>query len=81
MVCAVIDYRGLEGLFKERGIKWRIDGELKEPSANDIWRVCAEARKQLAALPPGGQPQLEIGRLIIQKNGLHYDVYVHIGEI
>lgn len=81
MVCAVIDYRRLESLFKEQGIQWKIDGELKAPTANDIWRVVTESRRQLAELPPGGQPQLEIGRLIVQKNGLHYDVYLHMGEI
>lgn len=48
------------------------------PEAEDIKRVVDGAVKELTEEPDGSL--IEIGRLIIQKNGKSIDLYLHIGE-
>lgn len=67
-------------LFEVRNYKWRIGGELRHPTANDIEKVLREAKAALDN-ESGTEVSLEIGRLIVRKEAGHYDVYVHFGEL
>lgn len=69
----------IESIFLLHDYKWRIDGELRAPSSEDIETVIERAKTYL---DEGGS--IEIGRLIIQKMDQDkelYDVYVHVGSI
>lgn len=70
----------IEMLFKARGYKWRIGGELRFPTAEDIEKVLRTAKASID-MDGGTEVQLEIGRLIVRKDAGHYDVYVYFGEL
>jgi hypothetical protein len=67
----------LESLFILKGYEWKIDGELRIPTAEDISDVFERAKEMLSV-----GDSIEIGRLIINEYDTDlYDVYVKIGEL
>lgn len=70
----------IEMLFKARGYKWRIGGEQRFPTSEDIEKVLRTAKASID-MDGGTEVQLEIGRLIVRKEAGHYDVYVYFGEL
>jgi hypothetical protein len=67
----------IESLFLIKGYQWKIDGELKSPTAADISDVFERAKEMLSV-----GDSIEIGRLIINKyDEDKYDIYVQIGEL
>lgn len=72
----MIDYARLEALFIELGYRWRFDGVLKNPTAEDLRQAIDRLSKELY----DDQDQAEMGNLIVQKNGKHFDIYLHVGE-
>lgn len=69
----------LEEVMREHDYTWRIDDVLQHPSAADIKQVIDKAVAELYYEQDGAL--IEVGRLIIQKNGTMYDVYLHFGAI
>lgn len=72
----MIDYASLEDLFIQFGYRWYFDGVLKNPTAEDLRQAIDRLGKELY---DDGQ-QAELGHLIVQRNGRHLDVYLHVGE-
>lgn len=69
----------LESYFLVKDYRWRIDGVLRFPNAEDIRLAIDEAKRRLYDEEP--ETQLEVGRLIIKKRSQDlYDVFVMIGE-
>jgi hypothetical protein len=56
------------------------DGKMVEPTALDIEQIVNEAVQQLMSKDQQLN-QIEVARLIIQKNGLHHDLYIHLGSV
>lgn len=72
-------YEYLEQEFKERVYQWKIGDTYLQPTAVDIEQVVDKAIADLYDEPDGSI--VETGRLCVQKNGTHYDIYLHIGEV
>lgn len=69
----------LESYFLVKDYRWRIDGVLRFPNAEDIRLTIDEAKRRLYDEEP--ETQLEVGRLIIRKRSQDlYDIFVMIGE-
>ena len=68
----------VHALIVDRGIHWKIDGELKTPSEDDVARVLDKMRETLYA--SDDNDQIEIGHLIGIKTEHGLDIYLHIGE-
>lgn len=68
----------LESFFMLHDYRWRIDGTLRFPTADDIRMTIDRAIEELYDERVG--TQLEVGRLIIKKTPKHFDIYVRIGE-
>lgn len=68
--------------FERYGYQWKIDGTLKSPNEIDIRETIDKAKELLydEEIGHGHTPQLEIGRLIVQKNYDHFDIYMLIGS-
>lgn len=75
-------FEEIKAVLDHHKYKWRINGELQTPTVKDIEQTLDEAVRLLSNEDStNSSPQLEIGGIIIQHNGNHYDVYVRIGEI
>jgi hypothetical protein len=70
----------LELVFKARGYKWQVSGELISPTVEDIDRVLDHIKETLVE-QEGKDVQLETGRLLVKKNDGHLDLYVYWGEL
>lgn len=71
----------LAALFNKYGYQWRINDELQTPSATDIRQTLDKAKTMLyAESNESSVPQLEVGRLIIQRNKDFFDIYLLIGS-
>lgn len=57
---------------------WKIGGELKQPSTEDVARVLDKAAGELYDRPIG--TRLEIGGIIIDKQANGHTVYVYCGD-
>ncbi len=60
------------------GRKWRIGGELKAPTREDILTVLDRLSQAVYDGEVGTQAQT--GGILVQRDEEHYDVYIHIGE-
>lgn len=65
--------------FAERGYQWTFTDGRRIPTEDEIENVITRAVDALADEPD--LTQLEVGRLIVQKHGQFYDVYVHIAQL
>jgi hypothetical protein len=66
--------------FQQAGYEWKFkDGRHTVPTQEDIEEAVQNFMDVLADEP--SLTQVEGGRLIVQKQGNFYDVYVHIAEI
>lgn len=74
-----IDYGEIETHFAVHGYLWKIDGQLRFPTDDDIRLTVERAVTMLSKEPNGAS--LEVGRLLIKKSSTNYDVYVMIGEV
>lgn len=71
----------LGSVFRRHAYTWLADGEQYAPSLKDIRGVIEKAKELLLKEnDEQSTPQLEIGRLIIQKNDEYFDIYVLIGS-
>ena len=62
------------------GYRWKIDGDLKTPTPDDIRNTLDRAVEVLYDNEPNDQ--LEVGRLIIKKRDNElYDVFILVGTI
>lgn len=68
----------LESIFIVHDYRWKIDGVLRYPTAEEIRQTIDKAVERLHN--EDDEAQLEVGRLIIKKKQGHYDVYTMIGE-
>lgn len=72
-------YEDLAQKFEERVYQWRVDGKLITPTAADIEKMVDNAIAALYYESDGSC--FERGRLIVQKNGTQYDVYLFEGSV
>lgn len=72
-------YEDLASEFETRVYQWKVDGKFITPTAADIEKLVDNAVTALYSEPDGSC--FERGRLIVQKNGTKYDVYLHYGEV
>lgn len=67
-------------LFVQLGYSWKIDGELRVPTEDDLQRVLDKAKQTLYDEPVPSQ--IEIGRLIIRRSKENqFETYLYIGDI
>lgn len=69
----------LESFFLVHDYRWKIDGALRYPTADEIKRTIDKSVEELCDEEEG--TQIEVGRLIIKKHDSGCAVYVLIGEI
>ncbi|QDH94062.1 hypothetical protein SEA_EVY_228 [Streptomyces phage Evy] len=78
-----MDYEELAKRFKpvfdENQYKWSMDGFLTVPSEQDILDTLKQMAKHLESTPDG--TWMELGHLILIKNGRFTDVYLHHGAV
>lgn len=65
-------------LFQASNLKWKFKDGYKVPTVDDISDAVFKAIDTLADEPD--LTQLEFGRLIVQKSGQFYEVYMHMAE-
>jgi len=66
-------------IFDNLGYVWKIDGRYKVPSEADIADALDRLKKELEPEPHLSENVM--GRLLVKKDGVHYDVYVHVGSL
>ena len=66
--------------FVTNDFKWLMDGQLREPTREDIEKVISHAKTALDGLDDN-EVQLEVGRLLFKKREGVIDVYGLFGEI
>lgn len=73
-------YAELESLFIRNGWTFKVDGELKVPSDEDIETVLDELVSKIVDEPRG--TQIEFSHFVVRKTTeTHYDLFVHFGEL
>lgn len=75
----MIDFRKVASFYKRAGYQWTFKDGRRNPTAKEIESTVALAIETLKDEPD--HAQLEVGRLIVQKNDGFYDIYVQMGEI
>lgn len=70
--------KNIEQFFVNNGYTWKFSDGQRTPNAEEIAKTLTSAFSALSGEPD--KAQLEVGRLVIQKNAGFYDVYVHIAE-
>lgn len=65
-------------IFKAKGYRWKIDGELRNPTLQDVKDTLDRMAEVLYDEEDG--TQLEVGRLIAKRHRTGMDVYILIGE-
>jgi hypothetical protein len=65
--------------YKEAGYQWKFKEGFRVPTEEEIETTVFLAIDALKTEPD--RAQLEVGRLVVQKNGQFYDVYVQMAEI
>lgn len=65
----------LHAEFKKRGYQWNIDGQLRNPTREDIHLFLKEINNNL-----GDGMQFQAGHVIAQKVNGHLDIYLHVGD-
>jgi hypothetical protein len=68
----------IETLLFIREYKWRVNGELIQPTADDVEELLTEMLKKVV---DEGDVTIETGRVLIKRSGGRTDVYLHIGEL
>jgi hypothetical protein len=69
----------LAELFKANGYEWSYKGgEKRTPTAEELSILIGQAKVELNGDPEA--TQIEVGRLVIKKNGNYIDVFVHAQE-
>lgn len=66
-------------MFSRRGYKWTFKDGTRTPTYGDITEYVLKAIDQLKDKPD--LTQIEFGRLIVQKHGSFYDVYVQVAAV
>lgn len=65
-------------VFKVNGRRWKIDGELREPTVNDIEELVNNIFEDIGKTD---YDSVESGGILIKRDGDNIDVYVHLGEL
>lgn len=73
MIVKLIDY-----VFTFTGRKWKIGGEYRVPSEDDVKKVLDSAADALYSKQVGST--FSMGGLHVEKTRDGFDVYVHVGE-
>lgn len=68
----------IANFFQASEFKWKFKDGYRVPTLDDIDDYVTQAIDKLVDEPD--LAQIEFGRLIVQKNGTSYDVYVHMAE-
>lgn len=74
----MINYAHLADLFKTLDYRWNIGGELRHPTAEDLELAIDKLAKDLYA---EDSDMIEMGRLMVLRDGDRFDVYLHFGEM
>jgi hypothetical protein len=69
----------LASVFADRGYEWSFTEGRRVPTQQEIEDFVRQGVEQLQG--EDDLTQIEFGRLILQKQGSHYDIYVHAGEV
>lgn len=69
----------ISDFFQESGFVWKFKDGTRVPSHDEITEVVLKAIEVLSGQPD--KTQMEVGRLVIQRNDQFYDLYVHMAEI
>lgn len=67
-------------MFEVKEWMYRIGTERRVPDKDEIKVILDSMQEILAKEPIDGQPQIELGRLIMKKRSGKYDVFVYLGE-
>jgi hypothetical protein len=62
-----------------RDIKWKIDGELRRPTRNELETALDDMLRAVQESPVS--ISIELGSLLVKRSDKHIDVYVHAGEV
>lgn len=73
------DLTSLARMFVRRGYEWNFNDGRRVPKQKEIEEFVLRAVERLSDQPD--LSQLEFGRLIVQKHGDFYDVYVQVAEL
>ncbi len=60
--------------------KWKVGGELENPSPEDIKITLDRAKEVLYGEDMQDGATLFVGGMIVKRDGKHLDVYLHLGE-
>lgn len=66
-------------LFQASELKWKFKDGYRVPTLDEIDDAVIRAIDAIADEPD--LTQIEFGRMIVQKNGQGFDVYVHMAEL
>lgn len=69
----------LASLFEERGYEWSFRDNKRVPTQAEVDGAILEAIDKIK--DSDNLTQIEFGRMIIQKDGPRYNLYVFIGEV
>lgn len=65
-------------MLKDAGVQWNVDGELIDPTEDDLQEVLDKAATMLYGESTG--TKLQVAGLIMEKRPLGHDVYVYAGN-
>lgn len=71
-------YTTVAEFFAQQGYEWNFKDGRRIPTEEEIDQTIGLAIDKLSEEPD--LAQLEVGRLIVQRHGQFYDIYVHIAE-
>lgn len=73
-----LNFAELARLYSTLGYKWRIGGEHRVPTEKELSQAIDKLSKELY---DSNSELIEMGRLLIIRDGKHYDVYTLMGEV
>lgn len=73
------DLEPISDFFQKSGFVWKFADGTRVPSHDEITEVVLKAIEVLSDQPD--KTQVEVGRLVIQRNGSWYDLYCHMAQI
>ncbi len=66
-------------IFQKQGYTWKIDGEPKQPTKEQLEDALNAMMMNLLENPDASQ--ISMGRVMLVRSEQHFDVYVNVGEL